>query len=732
MIIYDFDVALRNFLLILSFSDWRFCIRLLMKRGSSLGGELFRMFLSFFILSCLVIVGSVFFTLKAKKVHIPDQLSSKPFKVLIPTTIQSLNELAGAAQKKADIALLALLKESLLHQHCFDMVLRIDKIFDDFYSALNTVSLLSYVAPDAEVAAHAAQLVAQMVEFLNRTFKTPDIYHLLKSIRDNASSSDTMNESRKYVLDKLLQDLELAGCALDDNQLSLFKKLENLVELRSIDFERNIALDNSTILLSEEELRGVSMRLLAALPKTDEGLYIVGVDYPTYFEVMKNCAVAKTRERLFNLYSNRAYPVNEGVLKEIISTRQQLAAILGFDDYASLNLADKMAKSPVVVETFLKEISKNLHDYASKEFELLTRDLAAGVVLGDDGMIAPWDFDYQKGYYEKKFLTIDDNFIAEFFPLESTLTGLFAIYQHMLGLRFEIINRPDGAWHSDVKLLQVYNAETNKLLGYIFLDLFPRAGKYTHACCGSLVTGMKNKFVEKLPVIFVLANFPKPLKDVPSLLKHNDVITFFHEFGHAMHNLLGVTELAMSAGTSVLRDFVEAPSQMFEEWMWDPATLKKVSRHYKTGEPLRDELIASMLKNRDFTLATHINRQVRLSLYSLYCYSSKPYESLKDLEKKIVEEVPSLIRHSEASNFYASFGHLTGYGACYYGYLWSKVYAMDLWSEIKKKGVASLDSGKLIQSLLSAGGTMEPYLLLEKVLGRKPSTAAFDKYLSKG
>lgn len=649
---------------------------------------------------------------------------------LIPQSIEDINIIVESAKNKAVSGLEQLILEAQSGVD-FESVKKLDFIVDRFITVMNTVGLLSYVHPDEKIASYAMTASEELMVFFNKQFKTPALYNLLKRIKDTNEIYSNLANQQKYFLDQQLQGLELSGCSLTEERLVKFKELENLIEKKSLEFERNIALDEKKLFLKKEDLLGVSERMMSSLPQDENGLYIVGTDYPTYFEVMKNCSVAQTREQLFNIFSNRAYPVNQAVLEEIISLRQELAQLLGMPDYASLNIVDKMAKTPQKVQSFLMDIAKNITTYAQQEFEVITQDLADGIKIGDDGLISVWDFEYQKNYYEKKYLSLDHNLVAEFFPLESTLASIFLIYQNILGLKFEVVQSQEWIWHPDVKILKVYNSETQTLMGYIFLDLFPRKGKFTHACCGHLIAGVKNSLVDKLPVMFVLANFPKPSNEAPSLLKHSDVVTFFHEFGHAMHNLLGKTEFGTVAGTNVLRDFVEAPSQMFEEWMWNGKILKQISSHYQTGQSLPDEIIESILRNRTLTLAIGVNRQVRLALFSLYCFWDRSYGSLKDLERQIVQEVPSIIRFSEASHFYASFGHLTGYGAGYYGYLWSQVFAKDLWSEIEKLGIDSKLAGEKIQSLLSVGGMKDPALLLYDVLGREPSVEAFDKYLSK-
>jgi thimet oligopeptidase len=578
-------------------------------------------------------------------------------------------------------------------------------------------------------------VATEFLTFSNREFMSAPVYKVLKDFQEK--EVENLDEKQQYLLKRVLQDLLYSGCSLDEATFKVFKDLEARINVKITEFSQNIAKDITSLSCTEEELKGVSERLLATLPRQENGLFEVGIDYPTYMEVMRNCAVQETRARLYNIFMNRGYPVNEAVLLELITLRNELAVLLGFPDFAHLDLQDKMAGTPAKVSSFLDEIRDRVTVAAAEEFKELSRDLPDGVIIGEDGLLNPWDYEYLSNYYTKNYLDLDQNKVAEYFPLESTLQGVFVLYARMLGLKFEIVHPVSKGsdskqfWHQDVRLIKASDASDGKILGYILLDLHPRVGKYTHACCGSLLAGVDNKIVKQLPVMFVLANFQKPGPEGAALLRHDEVKTFFHEFGHAMHNLLATTEYAYFSGTKVLLDFVEAPSQMFEEWMYSPQILKLISCHYLTGQPLPDEMIEGLQKQKNYLLGNFVTRQIRLALFSLKCYLSEPFASIKGLEESVALAIPSIYRFSKDAHFYASFGHLTGYASAYYSYLWSLVFAKDVWTEILRLGIVAPESGALIRNLLSAGGMMPPEDLLTKVLGRKPSTKAFEDFLIK-
>ena len=295
-------------------------------------------------------------------------------------------------------------------------------------------------------------------------------------------------------------------------------------------------------------------------------MYRLGTDYPTFIPVMENCTVESTRHALWKIFVNRAYPRNSVVLKEIIALRDELATLLGFASYAHFNLDDEMAKNPETVDRFLDEIIIKCQPKVKQEIDLLLASLPVGIRLTDDGKMLPWDVSFIKESYKKRYLDIDEQKIAEYFPLEHTLSQLLDIYEQFFSITFKPVQL-SGLWHKDVTGIAVFDAAGKQLLGYLILDLFPRPYKYTHACEICIVKARNVQNVRFPAVAVVLANFSQPTATRPALLQRSAVRTFFHEFGHALHEVLGATQLASLAGTNVKRDFVEMPSQMLEEWL---------------------------------------------------------------------------------------------------------------------------------------------------------------------
>jgi len=353
------------------------------------------------------------------------------------------------------------------------------------------------------------------------------------------------------------------------------------------------------------------------------------------------------------------------------------------------------------------------------------QELPAGVSREPDGKLNPWDLSYIKNSYKKKHFAFDEREVAEYFEATKTINGLFDIYQKFLGLKFKLV-KPSWAWHEDVQAIEVFDANTNTLRGYIALDLHPRENKYKHACCYPLIHTIKKGDQATPSFSVVIANLAKATSDRPALLKHSEVTTFFHEFGHAMHGLLGTTEMNGFSGTSVKTDFVEMPSQMFEEWMYDQQMLKNVSAHYQTGKSLDDKTIDTLIALKKFDSGYFVLRQCWLSLVSLEFFKEGAAKDTNAITKRLSEKLSPWIRFEPETHFQSSFGHLMGYGAKYYSYMWAKVFALDIFDKVKQEGLLNPQTGKIFAArVLGRGGSVDPDEILKEFLGREPNQKAF-------
>lgn len=588
-----------------------------------------------------------------------------------------------------------------------------------------SLTAIEFLSPDKDLrdAAHAG--ILKLNGFLvDKVTTNVDLYKAFKDYVENQSSKDNLNPEQKYFIEQTMADYKRSGLDLPEDKLTTVRTLAKELANLAVTFESNISQHTCKIEVSLNDLKGLDQSFINCLPKTDSGNYILGCDYPTYFNVMENCQVESTRFKLYKDFQNRAYPVNMEILNQVIAKRDQMAKLVGYDSYADLSLDNQMASSISRVEEFLFKLFDKSEFKAGQEVKTLKGDLPEPVTL-DDNKIKPWDLLFVKNQYKKKHLSIDEQKIAEYFPMEHTVQQLLSIYEQFLGLKFVEIKN-NNFWHPDVKLIEAYDAQTNKLLGYLLLDLYPRENKFSHAANLTVIPSVKDQQGRTLSVSVVMANFPKPTECKPSLLKFKDVITFFHEFGHAIHVLLGCTELYSFAGTNVKTDFVELPSQMLEDWMHDKGILKFVSKHYITNEPLSDELIEKIIKLEQFDSGISTLQQIYYALLSLEYFKEGANKDTQAISKNLYNKVLKHLPWSPENHFQASFGHLMGYGASYYGYLWSRVYAKDLFHEIKKEGLLNPKVGKkYIKEVIGQGGSQDPNNLLKNFLGREPNEKAF-------
>ncbi|MDP3889216.1 MAG: M3 family metallopeptidase [bacterium] len=649
---------------------------------------------------------------------------------LFPKKVDDINRVLDRYMQKALISIDQIISIPGEQRTFENTALALDRLISlsDLAIAGNIFSIVEVTNTQEAMRNAAHDAVMKIQNFsVDNISNNKQLYVAFKAYAQGNALKENLSPEQRYFIQETMDGFVRAGLDLPDDTLEMAKKLKKELAQLMLDFDRNIAQDKSTITVKHEGLKGLEQDFITTLKQTDDGKYIIGVDYPTVFHVMANCVVEDTRKQLYFAFSNRAYPANDVLLQQIIAIRDQLARLIGFDSYAHLDLDDQMVKNPDRAYDFLNDLIKRARKKVEKEFEQWTADLPESVTLTDDGKVKPWDMQYIQNQYKKKYLAVDEQRVKEYFPMEKTIESLLAIYKQFLSIDFEEVP-VSGTWHEDVKLVKVYGKDRAQLLGYLFLDLYPRPDKYSHACHAGFVHSVINEDGSLLTpgVSMMIANFPKSTPTKPSLLRRDDVQVFFHEFGHALHAMLGATRVASFSGTSVKRDFVEMPSQMLEEWLWDKEILKKVSSHYQTGKPLSDELIDKIIALKRYDSGYFINRQAFLSTASLDYYMPGEHKNPLEIWQCLHEKITPEIMFDQNSHGYASFGHLTGYGPKYYGYMWSKVFALDLFNTIKKQGLLNPEIGqKYVREVLGKGGSQDPNELLRNFLGREPNSDAF-------
>ncbi|KII61322.1 Thimet oligopeptidase [Thelohanellus kitauei] len=587
----------------------------------------------------------------------------------------------------------------------------------------NLIEIFVNSSPDAAVRDKCSEMSKVVSDFVIELAMRKDVYDQLQRI---TGADKLPYESARY-LDKSILYRKRDGLHLPETErqrlTDLFKEMSNLC----IDFSRNISEENEELEFSKEELDGMTEDFFKSLTQKGDK-YILTLKYPHVVPLLKQCKVVKTREIMEKAYNRRCIDTNIKILNRVLELRKERVDILKYKTHADYVTEILMSKTGAKVSEFLSSLFEKIKDSVKKEknrmLELKRKECEERKIPFDN-RINMFDNGYYQNMVEEIDFQVDKNLIKQYFPFEHVTQQLLEIYQTLLVLRFEKVEEAKVI-HPEVSLYAVFDQRSGDLLGYFYLDLFPRPFKYTHAACFPLHPGCDYKGKPRVSCAVMMANFTKPLLEKPSLLTHEEVETYFHEFGHVMHHICSRTKYSMFHGTSVERDFVEAPSQMLENWCWEEESLRKLSCHYETKKPLPDELIKKICKSRMANIALFIARQISLSMFDHIIHTTEHADTFKvyhDCLKKYLEMEPT-----PGTNFAAAFGHMCGgYDAQYYGYLWSQVYSYDMFkSRFKQEGIFNPETGMSYRmKILYPGSTKDGSELLRDFLGRDPIMEPF-------
>ncbi len=611
----------------------------------------------------------------------------------------------------------------------YDSVLApLNEIEDRLVNAYGRTAFMGYVHTEKEVrdAGNAAEERIQKwaVELVFR----PDFYRAIKSYSKSPEAAGLSGERRR-MLEFLLRDLRKAGHELDDDSRAEVKKLtERLVELGVL-FQRNIDEHQDHLVVTRDDLEGMPESYIEGLEAGDtEGTLKVTMAYPDVVPFMENSPRRDLREELSRKFNSRAVEPNRPLLEEAIAARQRIAEIFSQPSWAHHQLEEKMAKNPEAVRSFYASLLPGLSEIGQSELGKLTEMLRAD---GFDGELQGYDFRYYDTQLRRRDYGVDPTEVAAHFPLQQVLDGMLELTGEVFGLRYRKIDRP--SWHPDVFAYAIDDAATGQEIAHFFMDLFPREGKFSHAAAFPLIPGRRlDDGSYQKPLAAIVANFTKPGTERPSLLQHQEVETFFHEFGHILHQTLTRAELTKFSGTSTEGDFVEAPSQIMENWTWQPQVLARFARHYQTGQPIPPELVSQLTAAKNLNIALLTLRQAQFGLLDMWMHDETPQKDLDDIHVRSTQV--SLFPVHPDTFYPASFGHLLGgYDAGYYGYLWSEVYGDDMWSRFEKEGVTNPKVGAdYRREVLERGGSRDGMEHLRAFLGREPNNEAFLRKLGMG
>ena len=441
----------------------------------------------------------------------------------------------------------------------------------------------------------------------------------------------------------------------------------------------------------------------------------------------------ETRKAYTEKFLNRAADKNLDVIEQMVIERQKLAEVLGYPSYAEYILTDRMPKNAKTVWDFEKSLNEAIKAKTEIELKELL-DIKSEKTGNSATEINYWELHYYTNLLQEAVYQFDTEEVSEYFELNNVRKGLFDITQNVFGLVFEQVENP-SVWHPDVELYKVYDTMTKDLLGYFYLDLYPRENKYSHAAHFGIAKGKKTAEGYQKPIASLVCNFPKPTSEQPSLLQHGaggNVETFFHEFGHLIHGMVTTADYFAYSGTGVDRDFVEAPSQIFENWVWYKESLKLFAKHYRTEAIIPDELLNKMLAAKNMTSGGDMAFQVLLGMEDMTLYDKwnpNGDESVLEVAQRLHKDI---LNWNETPNTarIAAFGHLDGYAASYYGYAWARVFSADMFSVFNKEGILNPEVGKRFRDVvLAKGGTEDPMDLVKDFIGREPNNEALLKSL---
>lgn len=598
-----------------------------------------------------------------------------------------------------------------------------ERAFDNYGNALGMSGFLSYVSTDKKFRDAANDLQMQISQYMVDVATRRDVY---KAIREYTDTNPRLDPVQAKLVKEMLIGFKNSGMDLNDADLEKFKALNKEKAEYIIKFDKNIQEYKDPLAVTQEQLQGLGEDYIQKLSKTDDGKYLVTLDYPDYVPFMQNADDEQARKELEFKFNRRGGQENVELLEKTLTLRREIARLLGYKNHAELRLEDRMAKNPKTVMAFLKDLQKKLKPLGKKEDKemIAYKNSKTGK---NSRTLYSWESGYWSNKFRKENLELDSEKIKEYFPSQVVIDGMLDLFGGVFGITFEPVNIP--VWHPDVKAFKIKDKASGELVAYFYMDLYPREGKYKHAACFGLVEGEeKQDGTYQNPFVAIVANLNKPSGDTPSLLKHSEVETLFHEFGHVLHNALTKAKYSAFSGTSVSWDFVEAPSQMLERWAWDPQGLKKISKHYKTGEALPDDLIKRMIAAKNFGAGGMYLRQDFFAQYDMTLHTADTTPDTTKLYFELTKKIRGLPL-TKGTIPQASFGHIMGgYDAGYYGYLWSEVIAEDFFGEFKKNGIFNPETGlKFRREILEKGGTLDEEKMVENFLGRPADNKPFLK-----
>jgi thimet oligopeptidase len=578
-------------------------------------------------------------------------------------------------------------------------------------NAFGPISLLNSVHPDKDVRDAGDAALIEESKFLTELFQNEDFYERVRRV-------DPRSPAQKQLRKDLLESFEDSGVSLAPEKRERFRIIsERLTEL-SQEFARNIRENDERITFTPQECEGLPQPYLDRMPRDEAGHLVVSFDYPDYVPFMMNARDEGARRRYWIANMNRGTDRNLEVLDEIVALRKEIAELYEVPSFAHYVTRRGMVENPETVARFLEDVRSVVTEAEVRDLGVLAE--IKGELTGtaaEEARINRWDVSFYRERLRERRYDVDQEAMRQYFPTTATIDWMLDVSERLYGARFERVDVP--VWHEDVIYLDVKDAESGQLIGGIYLDLYPRDGKYKHAAAWP-VRGVSRRAARR-PVSALVTNFDR------TGLTHDELETLLHEFGHVLHGVLSTTEYNQHSGTSVERDFVEAPSQMYEEWANRMESLSLL-RHHCTTCPVMDEsLVARIKAAKKLGHGIDYGRQLLYASFDMALSGESPGRSL-DVWREMEESTP--MGYVPGTAFPATFEHIAaGYAAGYYGYMWAKVIALDLLSAFGTD-LMNAEVGRRFREVILSRGSEEPArALVEKFLGRPVSSDAFFAHL---
>jgi oligopeptidase A len=651
----------------------------------------------------------------------------------IPTweqTPEAVEALVKDAIAKANQALDQIAVQDLTKVTFKSTITALDDLGYEAALAANRANLIKQTNTNAAMRAAGEKAVKAYQDWVVGVDYREDVYKAIKAFAD---TQPKLSGEDGKLFKETLRDYRRAGLELPPEKRKEVEQMRKDLSKLGTDFETNIVNAKAPVVFTKAELDGLPESFFASPGiKTGDDAYTVMANVTWQFiTVQENAKSEATRKKLYVIHDSLAKDENVPLLNQMLALRNKIALRLGYKSWDDFQTEIKMAKSGTGAKSYIDNLVTGIQPKFAAEVSEMQKMKAADT-KDSNAKIGVWDWRYYQNQLNKQKYSVDKEALRSFFPFQKVLDGMFNIYQSIFGLRFEKVNLT-SKWIDDLELYVVTDSATGEPLGLFYLDNFPREGKFNHFAMFEVVGGKllpDGKY--QRPTVALVCNFPPPTGDKPSLLSHSDVETLFHEFGHALHGIVTRAKYARFAGTHVPGDFVEAPSQMLQNWVWNKKVLDTFAADYRDpSKKIPAEIIKKMNDAKLANAGVYYRRQfafasLDLALHDLHAEDA-PYDSVA-ISNPILEKV--FLPIDPSTTFVTYFGHLNGYDAGYYGYAWADAIAADMATvfETAKDGYFDKQAGlRLRHEIYQPGDSRDVNVSIEKFLGRKQSVQPFLK-----